>query len=143
MEKTEAAGGIVLNVRGEIALVISGTGNFWGFPKGHIDEGEDALGAAKREISEETGLTQLEFIRELGSYGRYKGTDDGGDDTSEYKTIHMFLFRTAEEKLAPTDAWNPEARWVPSAEVEKMLTHPKDKEFFRSVAPQITDPLSH
>ncbi|OGG50381.1 hypothetical protein A3C18_01410 [Candidatus Kaiserbacteria bacterium RIFCSPHIGHO2_02_FULL_54_11b] len=137
MEKTEAAGGIVVNSRGEVALVASGTGEFWGFPKGHIDEGEDAFSAAKREIKEETGLEGLTLIRELGSYGRHRGTPDGGDDVREYKTIHMFLFRTTEEKLMPTDPWNPEARWVPPVEVEKILTHSKDKEFWNGVAQEL------
>lgn len=30
--------------------------NFWGFPKGHIEEGESERAAALREIREETGL---------------------------------------------------------------------------------------
>ncbi len=141
MIKTEAAGGIVMNARGEVALVISGTGQFWGFPKGHIDEGESVLDAAKREMSEETGLSQLDFVRPLGSYGRYKSTDDGGDDVTEYKTIHMFLFNTTEEKLAPADSWNPEARWVAPAEVEGMLTHPKDKEFWKNAAAELGLPI--
>ena len=138
MEKTEVAGGIIKNARGEIVLVANGTKEFWGFPKGHIDPGESALDAAKREIAEETGLTDLTLIRPLGSYGRYRGTPDGGDDANEYKTIHMFLFTTAQEKLAPADPWNPEARWVPVGDVEKMLTHPKDAEFFRSVVPGLS-----
>ena len=132
MKKTEAAGGVVVNSRGEIALVISGTAAFWGFPKGHIDPGEDALTAAMREITEETGLTQLELVKPLGSYGRYRSTDDGSDDTSEYKTIHMFLFKTTQEEMQPRDPWNPEAKWVPLDQVEAMLTNPKDGAFFRA-----------
>ncbi|OGG50668.1 hypothetical protein A2763_03625 [Candidatus Kaiserbacteria bacterium RIFCSPHIGHO2_01_FULL_54_36] len=138
MEKTEAAGGIVLNTRGEVALVQSGHDDFWGFPKGHIDEGENALAAARREIAEETGLEYVSLVKELGSYGRYKATPDGGDDMSEYKTIHMLLFNTRDGPLAPKDPWNPKARWVPHAQVEAMLTHPKDKEFWRSALPQIS-----
>ena len=136
MMKTEAAGGIVINSRGEIALVRSGP-TFWGFPKGHIDEGENALAAARREVAEETGLKYISFVKELGSYGRYKGTPDGGDDMSEYKTIHMLLFTTKQEELAPTDPGNPEARWVPKAQVGDMLTHPKDREFWERVAPAL------
>jgi 8-oxo-dGTP pyrophosphatase MutT (NUDIX family) len=139
MEKTESAGGVIVNAHGAIALVRNGPGQFWGFPKGHVDEGESALDAARREVSEETGLTQLDLIKPLGSYGRYKGTDGGGDDTTEFKTIHMFLFTTTEENLAPIDPGNPEARWVPLAEAGDMLTHPKDAEFFRNILPQLTD----
>ena len=133
MIKTQAAGGIVLNVKGEIALVRSGTdGVFWGFPKGHVDSGEDAIAAAKREIEEETGLTHLSLIRAFAPYVRHRGTYSGGDDPAEVKTIYMFLFETEEETLAPKDAWNPEARWVSPADVEELLTHPKDREFFRN-----------
>ena len=121
-----------MNEKGEIVLVKNGP-SFWGFPKGHIDVGENAFEAAKREIAEETGLQDITIIRDLGSYGRYKGMPTGGDDTSEYKTIHMFLFVTKEKALAPTDPSNPEARWVPVAQVGEMLTHPKDADFFRSV----------
>jgi len=133
MEKTEVAGGIVKNARGEIALVRTGP-VFWGFPKGHIDEGENALAAARREVAEETGLEHISFVKELGSYERYKSTPDGSDDMSEYKIIHMLLFTTKQEELAPTDPANPEARWIPHAQVEEMLTHPKDREFWKGVS---------
>ena len=139
MEKTESAGGIVMNARGEIALTRSAP-DFWGFPKGHIDEGENALAAARREIAEETGLEYVSLVKELGSYERYKGTPEGGDDTSEYKTIHMLLFTTKQEELAPIDARHPEARWVSTSGVEEMLTHPKDKDFWRRIADGLKAP---
>ena len=135
---TESAGGIVLNARGEVAMVRNGPGlPWWGFPKGHIDEGEEHLEAAKREIAEETGIRELSIARELGSYGRYKGKAGGGDDMSEYKTIHMFLFTTEQEDIAPIDPGKPEAKWVPKSEVEKLLTHPVDAEFYRTVLPTL------
>jgi len=139
MEKTESAGGIVMNARGEIALTRIAP-DFWGFPKGHIDEGENVLAAARREIAEETGLEYVSLVKELGSYERYKGTPEGGDDTSEYKTIHMLLFTTKQEELAPIDARHPEARWVPTSGVEEMLTHPKDRDFWRSIADGLKAP---
>jgi hypothetical protein len=43
------------------------------------------------------------------------------------------LFRTREKALKPVDRDNPEARWVEKSQVAPLLTHEKDKEFFRRV----------
>lgn len=130
--KTESAGGVVLNTRGEV-LVVSQHGTSWSLPKGHIDPGEDQLSAARREIHEEAGIKNLTYIRDLGFYERCKISKDGGDDCSERKTIHISLFVTDEEMLQPVDPRNPEARWVARDEVARLLSHYKDKEFFLSV----------
>lgn len=129
MTETRSAGGVVLNPEGEV-LVVSQHGTSWSLPKGHIDEGEDALAAAKREIFEESGISELEFKGGLGSYQRHKIGKEGGEDTSELKNIQIFLFTTRQVDLKPQDPHNPEARWVKKEEVADLLTHPKDKEFF-------------
>jgi ADP-ribose pyrophosphatase YjhB (NUDIX family) len=136
MKKTHSAGGVVTNDEGEV-LVVSQRGRSWSLPKGHIDRGEDALAAAKREIYEESGIRDLELIRELGTYERNKIGLDGGEDRSERKAITMFLFRTKEKTLKPVDPDNPEARWVEKSKVALLLTHEKDKEFFRRVEFQV------
>jgi len=132
MIKTHSAGGVVTNSEGKV-LVVSQQGTSWSLPKGHIDPGEDALGAARREIYEESGIRDLEFVRELGSYERHKIGVNGGDDRSELKVITMFLFRTGETLLKPVDADNPEAKWVEKSKVARLLTHEKDREFFQGV----------
>lgn len=133
MKRTFSAGGIVLNANNEV-LVVNQNNDSWSLPKGHLDPGEDALAAAKREILEESGVSELEMIRDLGSYERPRIARGGGDDAEELKQIRIFLFKTGQTELKPTDPGNPEARWVPYAEVEALLTHPKDKAFFREVA---------
>lgn len=135
-KKTETAGGVVISKKRKV-LVVNQRGRTWSLPKGHIEEGEDAKTAAIREIEEETGILRLNFVKPLGSYSRYKIGLDGRDDTSELKEIHMFLFTTDELKLAPQDPNHPEARWVHPDDVEALLTHPKDKLFFRTIRPQI------
>ena len=133
MKETESAGGVVLNSRGEV-VVVSQRGDSWSLPKGHLDPGENARETAVREIEEECGITKLEYVRDLGSYERYRIAKGGvGDDTSELKRLHLFLFKAEAESLVPIDPENPEARWVPLAKVVDLLTHPKDKEFFRSI----------
>lgn len=135
MNHTYSSGGIVLNQKGEV-LVVNQNNNSWSLPKGHIDPGEDALTAAKREIYEESGIKNLTLIKDLGSYERYRIGLDGGDDKSELKTIYIFLFKTNEKNLKPIDPGNPEARWVEKNKVAELLTHKKDKEFFLSVINQ-------
>ena len=46
--------------RGIRLLVLRAYKN-WDFPKGTVDPGENQLDAAKREVSEETGLSGLEY----------------------------------------------------------------------------------
>ncbi|HUO56011.1 MAG TPA: NUDIX domain-containing protein, partial [Candidatus Paceibacterota bacterium] len=137
-----SAGGVILNAKGEVALVLNGKGAFWGFPKGHLDEGEDALTAARREIKEETGLTDLTQIKQLPTYSRFRGTPTGEDDRSELKTIYMFLFSTRQTELQSQDPGNPEARWFPISEVSKTLIHPKDKEFFELIKSEVEENAS-
>ncbi len=132
MKKTCSAGGVVTKDEGNV-LVVSQRGTSWSLPKGHVDPGESALAAARREIYEESGIRDLELIRELGSYERYRIGVDGGDDRSELKVITMFLFRTSETVLRPVDADNPEACWVERAKVAPLLTHEGDKQFFLGV----------
>ena len=135
-KQTQSAGAVILNKKGEI-LVVNQQRTSWSLPKGHIENNETPMEAAKREIYEESGINQLNFIKELGSYNRYKIALDGGDDTSEMKTIFMFLFSTNQEVLKPQDPENPEARWIIKEKVAELLTHKKDKEFFLSVINKI------
>lgn len=125
--KNHSAGGVVVNREGKI-LMVNNRGKSWSFPKGHVDEGEDVLTAARREIREESGISHLNMVRELGTYER-----PAIHDPSELKTITLFLFTTPEEKLQPLDPHNPEARWVDKHDVGNLLTHPKDKEFFSRI----------
>jgi hypothetical protein len=55
------------------------------------------------------------------------------------KTIRIFLFRTPQSALVPSDGDNPEARWVEPREVAAFLTHSKDRQFFLSVLERLRD----
>ena len=128
MKKATSAGGVVLNDEGMIC-VVNQRGKTWSLPKGHLEEGETLREAALREITEETGLTELRFLTKLGSYTR----EANRYGVSEEKTIHLFLFTTTQRSLSPRDAENPEARWVHRDEVASLLSNPVDKAFFLSI----------
>ena len=134
MKLTKTAGGVVVNEKTRKILVVSQNGDSWSLPKGHLEAGEDDLTATKREIGEESGVTDLTLVKLLGSYERRAiGPGGRGESMAELKTIVMFLFTTAQDDLSPTDPKNPEARWVDSRDVATLLTHAKDKEFFLEI----------
>jgi ADP-ribose pyrophosphatase YjhB (NUDIX family) len=126
MLRSEAAGGVVVDPRGRV-VVVRQRARTWSLPKGHVEDGEDVLDAARREIHEECGLADLELVRELGSYTRM-GFRYG---LPERKTITLFLFRSPEADVAPLDPANPEARWVDRESVASTLSNPADGRFFR------------
>lgn len=132
----KSAGGVVLN-KGRI-VVVSQNGNSWSLPKGHLDEGEDELTAAKREIREECGITDLKLVKKLGTYKRFRISKDGkSEDKSDQKVITIFLFLTSQENLQPEDPDNPKAVWLSPEQAVDLLTHQKDKEFLKSQIPKI------
>ena len=64
---------IVLNKRNKIFVAkrIDNPKNFWQMPQGGIDEGEDYLSAAYRELEEETSITKVELVKELDGFITY------------------------------------------------------------------------
>lgn len=134
MQHTRSAGGVIVHAKTGKILVVNQNGDSWSLPKGHLEDGESEMSAAIREIAEESGVTQLDLVKPLGSYERPKiGLGGKGDDTSEFKVITMFHFTTQQTKLKPTDPKNPEARWVKPSEAVGILTHERDKEFMLHV----------
>lgn len=132
--RTRCAGGIVLGDSGTIAMVRRRGGDgAWLFPKGHIDEGEDDETAARREVEEETGLTGLEFIDDLGGYERFAIDADGSDNREELKEVHMYLFAAPPHaQLLPTLEIE-EARWVSLSQIISEIGNAKDKAWFTTV----------
>ena len=68
---------VVLNQKNKIFVAkrIDNPKNFWQMPQGGIDEGEDFLSAAYRELKEETNITNVELIKELDGFTTYELPD--------------------------------------------------------------------
>ena len=71
---------IVLNKKNEIFVAkrIDNSKNFWQMPQGGVDEGENFLEAAYRELKEETSIENVNLIKEL-------------DDTTTYELPNHLL----------------------------------------------------
>jgi len=68
---------VVVNKKNEIFVAkrIDNPKNFWQMPQGGIDEGENFLSAAYRELKEETSITKVELIKELDGFTTYELPD--------------------------------------------------------------------
>jgi 8-oxo-dGTP diphosphatase len=141
MEPEACAGGIVLGDGGMLAMVKSRTSGSWLFPKGRVEAGEDAETAARREIAEETGLADLEYIDDLGAFVR---PASGGFAA---KSVRMFLFAAPMHAgIAPAHEID-EARWVPYREAVEALGSPQkgwfgaDRAWFAGVFDRVREAI--
>tara|TARA_B100000780_G_scaffold25337_1_gene16088 strand:- start:420 stop:899 length:480 start_codon:yes stop_codon:yes gene_type:complete len=65
---------VVLNKDNKVFVAkrIDNQKNFWQMPQGGVDEGEDYLTAAYRELEEETSIKNVELIREFDGLITYE-----------------------------------------------------------------------
>jgi 8-oxo-dGTP diphosphatase len=76
-EEVRAAGGVLVNGRGEVAVIYRPKYGDWTFPKGKLEPGESWEDAAVREVEEETGYRckredELGSVSYLDRHGRPK-----------------------------------------------------------------------
>jgi len=64
---------IVLNKENKVFVAkrIDNPKNFWQMPQGGVDEGEDFLSAAFRELEEETSIKKVKLIKEIDEETTY------------------------------------------------------------------------
>ena len=63
------------NNRVFVAKRIDNPKNFWQMPQGGVEQGEDFLKAAYRELEEETSIKNVELIEELDGFIKYNLPD--------------------------------------------------------------------
>jgi len=112
-----------------IAKRIDNPKNSWQMPQGGVDEGEDFLKAAYRELEEETSIKNVELIKELDGTTTYELPDHllGIIWKGKYKGQKQkwFLMRfTGEEQEINIKTKNPEFldwKWVELDQITEVV----------------------
>jgi 8-oxo-dGTP pyrophosphatase MutT (NUDIX family) len=128
-----SAGGVVFRRDGDRPLVLllkHGSGK-WMLPKGTIEAGETPEAVALREVREETGISRVRVVADLGEehYHFYWRSENTYYD----KTVHYFLleFLGGEEPLPQAEEGFVACEWVPLDEAIERIKYKETREVVR------------
>src|SRR6266852_4967577 len=124
--KVISSGGVVYRVENGIPLFLLLTSNkrgIWCLPKGLIEENEDEVTTAMREVREETGVSRVKLRGKVGlikyQFGFRAKTFD--------KTVHFFLFET-DQADAKVGNEHDFMAWMPYEKAKDTLSYVNEKE---------------
>lgn len=123
MAQVRAAGGVVVDDEGRIALIHRPRYEDWSLPKGKLNDGESWEAAAIREVQEETGVL-CRHVEELDAH-------EYVDRKGRPKRVRWWRMAVLE---APPFVVNDEVdalRWATPEEAEATLTYEHDRELVR------------
>ncbi len=110
-----------------VMLIKNKKGEYW-IPKGHIEQGEDQVSAARREIEEEVGIKQDKLIHiGLCHIHKYSPTDKKGNLIT--KEIYMNVFEVLEKPKITLEEGDTEitgGAWFPyEIALQKIIPYSK------------------
>ena len=126
--EVRAAGGVLVDDEGRIAVVHRPHRADWSLPKGKLDPGEDFEQAAVRELEEETGF-RVALGEELAPvhYQDHKGRP---------KVVRYWLMTILGGSFAPNDEVD-ELRWLTPEQAIELLTYENDHAVVREAAAKV------
>ena len=133
IEREKSVGAIVFRKEGsKIYYLLLNYGNgYWGFPKGRQEKGEEDLETARREIKEETGLEDLEFIdgfKEKINY--YFQRKRGNKKILIFKEAIFYLAKTQKKEIKISFE-HLGYKWLPFEKAMEQLTFDNNKEVLK------------
>ena len=103
---------------------------YWGFSKGHIEKGEKELDTIKREVFEETGIKDLNFVDGFKETEKYFFKSKDNQEKTIFKTVYFLLaeIKTREIKLSSEHL---DFKWLLYEDAIKRLTFKNAKEILK------------
>lgn len=122
VKKQTVAGSIVYRrtQEGTKFLLLYRRGNYWNFPKGKFQEGEDELKAALRETTEETGIKESE-LRILPNFRTYLKYNFRIGNERIYDTVVLYLAETKKADVTIVPREHSGFAWFLYADAMKIL----------------------
>ncbi len=139
-----SAGGVVVRQENNLWLVAllkteHKRGEVWVLPKGHVEpqKNETVADAAKREVQEEAGISDVSIKNELG-ITRYRFQ---AENALVKKTVHYFLMTTGQHTLtAQAEEGLIDAAWFPIAKAIEVLAYDTDRDIVIRAQEQLLHP---
>lgn len=125
--KKEKCCGCIIIENNKVLLVYEKNGNFWGFPKGHMEKGENEIETALREVKEEVGL-DVEIIDKERRYILNYIIRDEID-----KTTVLYLAIPKNKEIVMQESEIEKVKWCDFEEALETLTFDNSKEVFKKV----------
>jgi 8-oxo-dGTP pyrophosphatase MutT (NUDIX family) len=129
--KFERSAGVLLfreTDEGRVFLLLD-YGSHWDFPKGHVEAGEDDVTAARRELQEETGITQADILDGFAKEISYIFRSRKGGLIK--KTVVFYLARTGEASVTLSHEHVGFA-WLPADAALKRLSYATARSLMQS-----------
>lgn len=135
--REESAGGVVVRrtPEGPLFLLIRDPYHNWGLPKGHVEPGETAEHAARREVAEETGLTTLELLDDVATIDWY--FQDRRDRVHKFCRFFLFATTTAETRPERGEGIS-ECAWLPYEHALERITYDNAREVLREAGRKLS-----
>ncbi len=126
--------GIILKLKGSdpARFLVVHQEDHWSFPKGHREGEETIEETVRRELLEETGITDVTILSHKPvSEPSYHFERSG---QSYHKTNHYLFGETSQEHLKIQDEETSEAKFATRDELKELMTLPGQAEFLETVA---------
>ena len=129
LQKEKSCGCVIIE-NNKVLLILQQNDVYWGFPKGHVENGETEIQTAKREVKEEVGLDVK--IDENKRYVTNYLVRDEIDKTSVF-----YIATPIGGKIQKQDSEVKEVKWCTFEEALELITFDNLKEVLRKVMEDI------